>query len=186
MHNWYYFTKGFSKKELQKIEKGVKDLKFQAALTGEPDQRNSLRSSKIKWIGQNEEWRWLYEKLELMIKEANDCLWNFNLYSMPDNIQYTEYRATENGKYDWHMDCADGETSLRKVSVTVQLSHPDEYEGGDLELFRGGLLEDPREKAGREEGLVFIFPSYMMHRVTPVTKGVRKSFVLWVGGEHYK
>jgi PKHD-type hydroxylase len=57
------------------------------------------------------------------------------------------------------------------------------YEGGDLEIWQGGEV---RDKTPRGSGIVIIFPSYMMHRVTPVTKGVRRSLVLWVGGEHYK
>ena len=72
---------------------------------------------------------------------------------------------------------------MRKVSITVQLSDTDDYEGGNLEIWSGG---DNVKIAPRGRGNVVIFPSYMMHRVTPVTKGTRKSFVLWVGGEHYR
>ena len=108
---------------------------------------------------------------------------NFDLYTILDDIQYTEYYATKKGHYGWHQDIGSGWLSKRKVSITVQLSGPDEYEGGDLEYWRGG---DGCETAPKDKGLVFIFPSYMMHRVTPVTKGIRRSFVLWVGGEHYR
>jgi PKHD-type hydroxylase len=75
--------------------------------------------------------------------------------------------------------------SKRKVSITVQLSDPSEYEGGDLQYFRGGN-PDNADTVFKKKGYVFLFPSYMMHRVTPVTQGVRKSLVLWVGGEHYR
>ena len=71
----------------------------------------------------------------------------------------------------------------RKISVTVQLSGPDEYEGGDLQIWSGGQYP---MTAPRGRGNVVIFPSFMMHRVTPVTSGTRKSFVLWLGGGHYK
>ncbi len=55
-------------------------------------------------------------------------------------------------------------------------------EGGDLELwYGGGVIQIPKNK-----GLTVIFPSFSMHRVTPITKGTRKSLVLWLGGEHYK
>ena len=83
-------------------------------------------------------------------------------------------------------DIGPGLLSKRKISITVQLSGQDEYEGGDLELFRGGSMDGPFIKAERSAGCVFLFPSYMMHRVTPVTRGTRKSFVLWLGGGHYK
>ena len=178
--NYYYFTEGFSKEELNQIEDSVKFLPFEDATTASNDKK--VRSSKIKWVPQDDQWWWLYEKMSNMAVEANNALWNFDLYTIPEQIQYTEYYATEKGHYDWHADIGPNILSKRKVSITVQLSEPDEYEGGDLELFRGGSMEGPFEAAPRQAGCVFIFPSYLMHRVTPVTKGTRKSLVIWVGG----
>ena len=118
-----------------------------------------------------------------MAWEANQNLYHFDLHSMSEQIQYTEYYDYEKGHYDWHMDTGYGNLSQRKISVTVQLSDGDEYEGGDLQLWPGGTypLVAPRGK-----GNVVIFPSFLMHRVTPVTRGTRKSFVLWLGGGHYR
>lgn len=182
--NYYFFEKGFTDEELDKIYKDVANIQFINAGTGpENNQDKSIRSSSVKWVPKNKEWGWLYDKMMTMIKEANDAIWNFDLYSVLDNIQYTEYHATNDGHYGWHQDIGPGPLSTRKVSITVQLSGPDEYEGGDLEYWKGG---QDIQKAPRGKGVVFIFPSYMMHRVTPVTKGVRRSFVLWVGGGHYK
>mgnify|MGYP003660167275 FL=1 len=182
--NYYFFEKGFTDEELDKIYKDVANIQFINAGTGpENNQDKSIRSSSVKWVPKNKEWGWLYDKMMTMIKEANDTIWNFDLYSVLDDIQYTEYHATNDGHYGWHQDIGPGALSTRKVSITVQLSGPDEYEGGDLEYWKGG---QDIQKAPRGKGVVFIFPSYMMHRVTPVTKGVRRSFVLWVGGEHYK
>jgi len=187
LQNYYYFSQGFSSEELDKIYKDVATIPFQKAATGESNEGtdDSVRSSQIKWIPVMQEWAWLYDKLLKMIVEANDNLWNFNLHSVLDNIQYTEYHASENGHYGWHQDIGPGALSTRKISVTVQLSDPSEYEGGDLEYFKGG---NPNEalKVEKNKGLVFIFPSFMMHRITPVTKGTRRSFVLWVGGNPYK
>jgi len=182
--NYYYFAKGFSNEELTKIYSDVAPIPFQQAGVGENNAENDgIRSSSIKWIPKVNEWGWLYDKLQNMVTEANNSLWNFDLYTILDDIQYTEYYATKKGHYGWHQDIGSGWLSKRKVSITVQLSGPDEYEGGDLEYWRGG---DGCETAPKDKGLVFIFPSYMMHRVTPVTKGIRRSFVLWVGGEHYR
>ena len=100
-------------------------------------------------------------------------------------IQYTEYDAAELGHYDWHQDIGPGQASARKVSLTVQLSGANEYEGGELQIWNGGDLADA-ESTPRGAGNVVIFPSYMPHRVSPVTRGIRRSFVLWVGGGHYK
>ena len=182
--NYYYFTNGFNNKELDKIYKDVATLNFEKASTIDSKSNGKeIRSSSVKWIPNNQQWSWLYLKLMDMAVQANNALWHFDLYSVPDLIQYTEYYATENGHYTWHQDFGPGTPSLRKVSITVQLSGPDEYEGGDLEYWKGG---NDIVKAPKDKGLVFIFPSYMMHRVTPITKGTRRSFVLWVGGEHYK
>jgi len=182
--NYYYYSKGFTKEELDKIDKGISILKQDKAVTaGNGD--DSIRSSKIRWIPQNDEWWWLYDKLAGYITTANNSLWKFDLKSIPEQIQFTEYYATENGHYTWHQDIGPGILSKRKISITVQLSDPSEYEGGNLEMWSGGH-ESSVTTAHKGAGSVFIFPSYMMHRVTPVTKGVRKSFVLWVGGSHYK
>ena len=121
-------------------------------------------------------------QLQNLIKEANDTLWDFDITMMREEAQYTEYYEG-GGHYGWHMDTGSGILSQRKISITVQLSDPEEYEGGDLELWFGG---DEPIQAPKGKGIGVIFPSYMMHRVTPVTKGTRKSLVLWVGGSHYR
>jgi len=177
--NYYFYQEGFNKKELNTIYKGIQVLKENKADTVSGG-NNEVRSSKVRWIPQDNTWFWLYEKLSAMISTANDTLWNFDLTHIPEQIQYTEYYATEKGHYTWHQDIGPGMLSKRKISITVQLSGPEEYEGGDLELFTGGNYEENSFiRAHKGTGTVFIFPSYLLHRVTPVTKGVRRSFVLW-------
>ena len=186
LQNYYFFEKGFTDEELDKIYKDVANIQFINAGTGpENNQDKSIRSSSVKWVPKNKEWGWLYDKMMAMIIEANDNVWNFDLYSVLDDIQYTEYHATQEGHYGWHQDIGNGLMSKRKVSMVVQLSDPSEYEGGELQYFKGGNPENS-ESIMKMKGLTVVFPSYMMHRVTPITKGVRKSLVLWLGGEHYK
>jgi len=187
LQNYYFFSKGFSDDELAKIYRDVASLPFREAATGESNENTdkTIRSSSIKWVPQSQEWAWLYDKMMNMIIEANSAIWNFDLHTALDSIQYTEYYDVEGGHYGWHQDIGPGHLSTRKISITVQLSDTDDYEGGDLEYFRGGDINNT-EKAPRGKGVVFIFPSYMMHRVAPITKGTRRSFVLWVGGSHYK
>ena len=187
--NYYYFEEGFNSEELRKIEQDVSKLPFSEGTTFGGNNQQT-RSSRIKWIPQEDRWHWLYNKLGNMAMEANDILWKFNLYDMPEQIQYTEYLASKDGRYEWHQDIGPDLGSIRKVSITVQLSEPDDYEGGDLELWLGGDYEECKKegfiKSPRKAGCVFLFPSYMMHRVAPLTKGTRKSFVLWLGGDHYR
>ena len=182
--NYYWFQNGFTPEELARIEEMTSNLPFESAGVGELDKSrvdSKYRKSSIKWCPQNEDWEWVYDKLGTMISEANNSMWKFDLTHMREQIQYTEYYEG-GGQYDWHMDCGIGIQAQRKVSVTVQLSQPDEYEGGDLQFMLGaGQIWAPRV-----QGAAVIFPSFFLHRVTPVTKGTRKSFVLWVGGEPYR
>jgi PKHD-type hydroxylase len=186
LQNYYWYKEGFTKEELNKIYEGVAKLPFNDATvfgSDNPEVLKQIRSSSVKWIPKNDEWMWLYEKLMSYASAANNEVWKFNLISAQELIQYTEYYDTAEGHYDWHQDIGPGIGSQRKVSITVQLSEADEYEGGDLEMWSGG---NHVAVAERGAGVVFIFPSYMMHRVTKVTKGTRRSFVLWVGGDHYR
>ena len=96
--NYYYYTEGFSKEELDKIEKNVKELPWKIADTAGGD-NSEIRRSKVKWVPQNEDWYWLYEKLANMAVEANDANWTFDLNSLPEQIQYTEYYGTDKGHY---------------------------------------------------------------------------------------
>ena len=111
-------------------------IEFEDAVTGEGDNSkvSDYRKSRIKWCPQNLEWAWVYNKLHDYIKEANDVMWKFDLSTMNESIQYTEYYGTQEGGYEWHMDCGEQIQNQRKVSVTVQLSDSHEYEGGDLEF----------------------------------------------------
>lgn len=184
---YYWFESGLTKEELIKFNNLILNLEYHdATIIGDSssgEKSLDVRSSKIKWIPHSNDWNWLYNKFQDMITEANNELWNFNIYDIIEEIQYTEYHASDSGHYDWHQDIGPGDASLRKISLTVQLTDSALYEGGDLEIWQGGEV---RDKTPRGSGIVIIFPSYMMHRVTPVTKGVRRSLVLWVGGEHYK
>lgn len=183
--DYYWFQYAFTNEELNRLYALLEPIPYQDATTiGSQDQANAkVRSSRIKWIPQNDNWQWLYEKLFGMIEEANETLWKFDLFGTNESIQYTEYLAENDGHYDWHQDIGPGGPSLRKISLVVQLTDPSEYEGGDLQIWAGG---QNIWTVNRGKGNVAIFPSYMMHRVSPMTSGTRRSLVLWAGGEHYK
>ena len=185
MTGWYFFEAAFSRDEIAKIKEEIEKVNFTRAgiashATGEA--LNVIRKSNIKWLPKNESFAWVYDRLMNYITIANENMWGFDLYSVLDSIQYTQYDGTEQGFYDWHLDTGPDELSYRKVSLVVQLSDPIAYEGGDLEIRSGGGLS----KASKTIGTVTIFPSYLLHRVTPVTSGLRESLVLWAGGEHYR
>ena len=184
---YYSFENALTKEEVEYVIESAFKLPTQEADTLGP---NDTRSSIIKWIPMDKDWIWLYRRMMDLSVEANN-IWDFDLKSAFELIQYTEYHASESGHYDWHQDIGHGTlASRRKISITIQLSDGGDYKGGDLLISLGGSTEDgdfrKNKVCPRGLGTGVLFPSYMMHRVSPVTKGTRKSLVLWVGGEHYK
>jgi PKHD-type hydroxylase len=142
------------------------------------DHRRSFNS----WIFSNEHTSWIYEKLTSLIMENNERYFNFDL-SMIENLQFTYYNSEENGCYKSHLDPINWRLPHnRKLSIVIQLSSPEEYEGGELKLHTS---HEPTT-IKKEKGLVVTFPSYTLHEVTPVTKGERYSLVAWAHGPSFK
>ena len=141
---------------------------------------DELRKSSVMFIKNEPQNKWVYDKMAgLAMKTNNERYW-FDLLGFEEELQLTCY--SEGDFFDWHMDFGAGDISARKLSITVQLSDPDEYEGGDLQFMANQkVINAPREK-----GTIIIFPSFVMHRVTPITKGVRQSIVGWVWGPPYR
>lgn len=137
---------------------------------------NDHRDSRIDWLHRNEETVWLYDRLRPVLKEANKRFFKMNLSGYTEALQLSEYG--EGQYYDWHIDFGPGPTSIRKLSFVVQLSDPASYEGGNLEIMNS---RDPQAMP-RDRGVIIMFPSFTLHRVTKVTRGVRRSLVGWIGG----
>jgi PKHD-type hydroxylase len=179
--NYYWFNGGLTSEEVDKIVEDAKEYPFVKALVVDEENTDKFRKSNIKWLPFESKWDWVIDKIMSQVVEANDTMWKFDLNSVVDNIQYTEYEGN-GGHYDWHLDIGPGSISHRKISIVIQLSEPDEYVGGDLEIMTGS----DHTKIPRGKGNVIIFPSFLLHRVVPLISGNRKSLVLWVGGGHYK
>ncbi len=179
----YLFNNAFTTEEIEWIQDLTDLSPYITAGIGDEDIVNDkVRKSSIKWLPHSPNTEWVYDKISSAVLEANNALWGFSLSSIIDNIQYTEYYE-DGGHYGWHVDTGNYPLNHRKISITIQLSNPDDYEGGILEFNVGGseYIEAPKQ-----QGLAVLFPSYLLHRVTPVTKGVRKSLVLWVGGDTFR
>jgi PKHD-type hydroxylase len=147
--NYYYFKNGFTDDEITKILNNLDNIPFKEGALGEKLVTNKdMRSSKIKWIPKTDDWLWLYNKLINYISQANDALWNFDIISINDNIQLSEYTDTDGSHYNWHQDIGNGTLSFRKISITVQLSDTNDYEGGDFQIMRNALdiINTPRDK----------------------------------------
>ena len=180
---WYWFKNGFSNEEVDQIVAESANWGLTTAgITDAGILNEEARKSAIAWIPQVDRYKWIYEKLGNMITEANNELWKFNLTGMNEHIQYTEYYQ-DGGHYEYHLDVgAKYPLNQRKISITVQLAGPDEYEGGEVQILKG---KHP-DSLPKNKGCVLVFPSYILHRVTPITQGTRRSLVLWVGGDSFK
>jgi len=188
-HSWTFWDGAFTDEELQKTQEYCKNLnKVEATTLGatkKPEPGKEVRISEVAWLKRNSESAWIFDKMNFIIEQSNTNYYGFDLYGY-DSLQYTTYFANNEGKYDWHMDsCMDtiigiGET--RKLSVTLLLD--DNFEGGEFQINAG------TEKYGKtlpaKKGRAIVFPSYMIHRVTPVTRGIRRSLVAWCVGPKFR
>jgi PKHD-type hydroxylase len=138
------------------------------------------RVTTISWLP-FDKMKEMYNDINKFIQRANLNHFGFEDIQITEQAQFTEY--PEGGFYDWHMDCDVAmahEPPVRKISMTLLLSHENEFEGGDLELMAPGKF------AKLKQGHAVIFASFLNHRVAPVTRGVRQSLVMWFGGKPFK
>ncbi|MGE0714771.1 MAG: 2OG-Fe(II) oxygenase [Alphaproteobacteria bacterium] len=140
-----------------------------------------IRRSTITWLPPADDTAFLYRRIERIARSANQQFFGFSLIGMGEAVQFARY-AGGGDHYGWHQDIGDGPPILRKLSVVVQLSDPDRYEGGDLEL----RMSDKVSQARRARGAMVLFPSWQLHRVTPVTAGLRYSLACWISGEPFR
>jgi len=141
-----------------------------------------MRRSKVYWLSYNNDSAIFYEKLSFVISSLNASIFNYDLTGFGEPLQLTNYESSNKGTYDWHVDSGAGLNINRKLSLSLQLSDPDSYEGGILEVLDGdNAIQIPKKR-----GYISVFPSFSRHRVTPVTKGSRQSLVVWVSGPPFR
>ena len=171
-------TGGFGDKKLNKSQ--VKDLK-------------KKRDSNIVWMND----RWIFKEIQPYVHKANKLAgWNFE-WDWSESCQFTKYSKGQ--YYGWHCDSWDkpynqpntpSHGKIRKLSVTVSLSDPKKYQGGELEfVLRNGMPGKKHIVKSNEilpKGSLVVFPSHIWHRVCPVKKGERNSLVIWNLGWPFK
>jgi len=164
--------------------KAAKKTTAQTFSKTEKQDLKDVRVSQIAWLSDDENLRnFLFQ----YVQTANVTSFGFDIMNQCD-IQYTEYHASENGFYGWHLDHGtdlNNRVTHRKLSMTIQLSDSEDYEGGDF-VFGGGVTTDRSKEAFRTKGTVLVFPSFIPHCITPVTKGVRQSLVAWFEGPRWR
>lgn len=172
----------FTEQELDWLQQKAKAAEQNATVgSGSGNAVNSnIRRSQVSWLDNNPNTKWLFEKLGYVVSQLNADYFRFDLTGFGENLQLTNYDQSENGMYGWHQDYG-GKVS-RKLSLTVQLTDPAEYEGGNLQIMTTGNPVNVR----KQRGLIAAFPSYVLHQVTPVTQGSRQSLVAWISGPAFK
>ena len=204
LQNYYwYFTSVIPHKICDEILGYGNSREKEIALTGRGDNSTppseeelkniqKKRKSDVVWLQEH----WIYNEIHPYIHQANErANWNFQ-WDWSEACQFTEYKKGQ--YYDWH--CDSNETpydrpddinshgKIRKLSMTLCLSDPEEYKGGDMEFAFHDQDGDKQPKICEEirpRGSLIIFPSFVWHRVKPVTKGIRHSLVCWSLGQPY-
>jgi len=209
IYNYYwYFRSAIPPKICDDIIKYGLSKSESVALTGNYSFNKKLNKDEIKNIQRKRKsdlvWlneKWIYKELHPYIDKANkDAGWNFQ-WDFSESLQFTKYKL--NQYYDWHCDSWDKPYSrqdkfqngkIRKLSMTCQLTDGSEYEGGELEFdfrnYEPHMREEVKHLRQAKEilpkGSIIVFPSFVWHRVKPVTKGVRYSLVMWNLGYPFK
>tara|TARA_R110000822_G_scaffold188729_4_gene327793 strand:- start:249 stop:839 length:591 start_codon:yes stop_codon:yes gene_type:complete len=164
----------FSNEELDYLAKVAKSANIDAGI-GRGEIIKDIRSAKINWLEDSTANTWIFRRIEKHVEQINDSIFNYEISSI-SGLQLANYSSDELGKYDWHMDCGDG--PIRKLSLVIQLSSPEEYEGGEFSF----MTSKNEQTVDKKKGLVVTFPSFLLHRVSPVTSGQRQSLVCWING----
>jgi len=178
--NWQLFQSALDQKSCELIIEKFKEIPPMDGTTfnGDKDHRKSV----VRWV--SGQWE-LQQLLLRYVNIANATTFNVDIQQEMNEMQFGEYDASYGGKYDWHHDVNwENERNYdRKLSIVVQLSDQLDYEGGRFEFSE---VQSPHELMWEKQGSVLIFPSYLVHRVTPVTRGTRYSLVSWVRGTRWR
>jgi PKHD-type hydroxylase len=140
-----------------------------------------IRITRIAWLERNAETAALYARVQEVVSRLNSEIYRFDVTDLED-IQYSVYDGVEGGHYGWHLDHGPHNAKPRKLSMSIQLTDPSKYEGCDLQF----QVSDKIGVAPRDRGAIIAFPSFVLHRVTPITAGVRKALVVWATGPEFR
>lgn len=141
-----------------------------------------VRRSEVFWLQQDTASRPIFDLVAQFVLKANQQVFHLDLKGFGEPFQVATYRGEDSGFYGWHVDIGAGRLADRKLSLVIPLTDPSEYEGGELQLF----YDHEPATVDMPLGRIVAFPSYVLHRVTPVTRGVRRTLAVWVSGPPYR
>ena len=186
-HNYWLWQAELSDEVIDGIIERCETLPVIDAVVGggenpEGSYDTSMRRSKVRWTNDDSELRKIIWNFGTT---ANGNAFGFDILNK-FAIQYTTYLDSDSGCYNWHKDSNFSTEGYydRKLSVVIQLNNPSDYEGGKFEFNINGEIFSP--EGFEKKGSIIVFPSFMKHRVTEVTKGTRNSLVSWIEGPHFR
>ncbi|MBW8708470.1 MAG: 2OG-Fe(II) oxygenase [Alphaproteobacteria bacterium] len=145
----------------------------------------NIRKTMVAWVPRGPATEHVYRRLEEAVLELNARFFRFDLSGLA-MLQYALYGGPEGGHFDWHKDygrdASDPAQEPRKLTLSLQLSEASDYKGCDLQV-RGGNLIDT---APRARGTLVAFPANVLHQVTPIESGIRRSLVIWAVGPDFR
>ena len=173
----------FSSVECDRIIEIVRAAPAQdARLVGNLEHHN-FRRADLVWLDDVEGTDWVMDRIIDLVRQANRTVYDFEITDFAESPQVARYGAERQGHFTWHSDIGDGRLAAkRKLTMVVQLSDTGDYEGGALEVWPSAEARI----ADRARGAITFFPSFMLHRVTPVTKGERYSLTQWAHGPVFR
>lgn len=175
-------SNAFTPEECETIRAAAAGLESREGAIGGVGVTNHARRATTQWLPRDE-FEWVYDRVINVTLDANAQAWGFEHVEEAESIQISTYSGDVAGYYNWHADTSmSGDTAAirnRILSASVQLSAPDQYTGGELEV-RGNA------PAAVTQGAMIVFPSYLLHKVHPVETGKRVSLVMWFLGKEEK
>jgi len=179
---WCYFKSYFSVDYCNSIIEKSKSLTFSKANLGEDglSLNSSYRKSEVTWLFP-QDFPDLYDEMWKLERQANSKWFGFHTDNL-EYIQLAKYDGNIQGEYKRHQDVfwVNENPRHRKLTAVIQLSDPDTYTGGDLNLF--DCSEYPNPQDIKQQGTVIFFPSFIFHQANPVTSGMRYSLAVWFEG----
>lgn len=183
MHGVHTVSAAFSAVECDRILAQCTTVPAEDAKLVGQNQNHNIRRADLVWLDEVPDTGWVMDKIIDLIRIANRDIYDFDLREFSESVQVAHYDASREGHFDWHSDIGDGRIAAkRKLTLVTQLSEPDAYSGGALEV----MPSTNAVTAQTARGTVTIFPSYMLHRVTPVTAGTRTSMTVWAHGPQFR
>jgi PKHD-type hydroxylase len=174
----------FDSAELDAIARLGDGLALEKAELSGGGARN-IRATKVAWFPRNTETEALYRRMENAVLQMNKRFFRFDLSGLA-LFQYALYGGPEGGYFDWHKDYGRDSSypgqEPRKLTLSLQLSAPSDYQGCELQVRAGNQIDT----APKTRGALVAFPANVLHQVTPITAGIRRALVVWAVGPEFR